>query len=754
MSIIAGERLTFRQSDGSQVTLIVNGDERYAHYQKEDGYTVVYDAARGRFCYADVVNGRFVSTGVSALAGSPPGVRRGLRESEAARRDKLERSPFGRRHVGAFAAAAAADSSLPSFTFGPSAGLLSGRRLSRGSVRGLTILVEFQDVSSSVTRDDVHELLNGTNYTRNGNACSAREYFARVSTNKLDYRNVVVGPYRLSQPQNFYIETLLIREALDLAIADGLDLRQFDSLNQGILDALNVLYAGRTQYVGNLWPHNHTLRLQRGTIRTDLYLLTSMGSSAADLSIGTFCHENGHLLCRFPDMYDYGERDGDNVKSEGIGAYCLMGSGNHNNFGRTPSPVCAYLRELAGWCDNVVEVDRPGEFQSRQGDYNTVIKHRTNRPNEYFIIENRSRAGLDEHLPANGLAVYHCDILGSNELQEGTASKHYQCALLQADGRRDLENNLNNGDGADLFGAIAGVALAFQTNPSTRMWDGADSGLEISAIGAPGDIIRFTIGRPEDPDPAASIRGQASPGSTIPDNNAAGISSRIAIGASGTAARLSVAVDISHTWIGDLVVELISPSGRVAVLHNRTGENQHNLLATFASGDVAALGAMVGEAIKGEWTLRVRDAAGADTGSLNKWSIELAVDAPAGPLRVEASPNLAIPDNTSAGVSHSVAFTNTGTARRVRAVVEIAHTWINDLRIELVSPGGRAAVLHGRTGGSQKNLNATFDSEGPAAPLAGMVGQPIAGNWTLRIADLEARDTGTLKKWSLEIVPG
>ena len=54
-----------------------------------------------------------------------------------------------------------------------------------------------------------------------------------------------------------------------------------------------------------------------------------MGRSADDLSIGTFCHENGHLLCRFPDMYDYGERDGDTVESAGIGGYCLMGSGNH-----------------------------------------------------------------------------------------------------------------------------------------------------------------------------------------------------------------------------------------------------------------------------------------------------------------------------------------------------------------------------------------------------------------------------------------
>jgi M6 family metalloprotease-like protein len=48
-------------------------------------------------------------------------------------------------------------------------------------------------------------------------------------------------------------------------------------------------------------------------------MLTGLGRQKVDLSIGTFCHESGHLLCRFPDMYDYGQRDGDFEKSQGTG---------------------------------------------------------------------------------------------------------------------------------------------------------------------------------------------------------------------------------------------------------------------------------------------------------------------------------------------------------------------------------------------------------------------------------------------------
>ena len=237
------------------------------------------------------------------------------------------------------------------------------------------------------------------------------------------------------------------------------------------------MYAGQTQYRGELWPHNWHIDLRFGAMRTDLYLLTSLGRTPADLSIGTFCHENGHLLCRFPDMYDYGERDDDSVKSAGIGSYCLMGAGNHNDSGRSPSPVCAYLRDLAGWCDNEIDLGTAAALEARHGDYNTVMKYRTSKPNEYFIVENRSRMGLDRGLPASGLAVYHCDILGSNELQQGSAAKHYQCALLQADGRRDLELDANQGDGDDLYGAIQGIALSAASSPNSREWDGRDFGL-------------------------------------------------------------------------------------------------------------------------------------------------------------------------------------------------------------------------------------------------------------------------------------
>ena len=614
MSGIYGEVLTFPQAAGPEIRLRVFGSHEHARYETLTGYTVVYDAALGTFCYAHKPDATLVSSGVVPDSPPPDGIVRHLTESPHAVR--------GGQHDGHD------DESQEALihhtvdrTFGPNQGLLNGRRLSIGNIRGLTILVNFSDVSSTTTAADVEQMTNSANYTLNGNTSSVRDYFLTVSSGKLDYTNTVVGPYTLSQPREFYMNNLLVEEALALAVADGVNLSDFDSQNEGIVDALNILYAGQSVYQGNLWPHNSYLEVSHGGIKTNLYLLTGLGRNPGELTIGTFCHENGHLLCRFPDMYDYGSRDNDDQDSAGIGRYCLMGSGNHLDFGRSPAPVCAYLRDLAGWCDNVVDLNVSGVYQARHGDYNTVMKYRTSKPNEYFVVENRARQGLDRALPASGLAIYHCDIFGSNEYQQGSETRHYQCALLQADGRRDLENDpRNQGDSEDLYADVAGIAITSTTNPSSREWDRRDSGLIVSDISEPGDTMTFTVGEAS---PALIATGQSAPALAIPDNLDGGVSDDIIIAASGVVQRLIVSVDITHTYIGDLLVEVLAPSGTRDILHARHGGSQDDLFMIYDSEEPGELNAMIGQPMRGVWTLRVSDRAGLDTGTLVRWEISI-----------------------------------------------------------------------------------------------------------------------------------
>jgi len=198
------------------------------------------------------------------------------------------------------------------------------------------------------------------------------------------------------------------------------------------------------------------------------------------------------MLCRFPDLYDYGKRDGDFEKSSGLGRYCLMSSGNHLDGGKTPSPISGYLRDLVGWCKRI-RISSPKRYGVNHGEYSTVYIYETDTLNEYFLIENRSNLNLDAYLPSSGLAVYHCDTLGSNEWQGGTYNEHYQCGLLQADGHLDLERYRNSGDHGDLFSNINGLVISHATSPSSNLWDGSESGLTIKDISPDGDTMTFEV---------------------------------------------------------------------------------------------------------------------------------------------------------------------------------------------------------------------------------------------------------------------
>jgi hypothetical protein len=185
---------------------------------------------------------------------------------------------------------------------------------------------------------------------------------------------------------------------------------------------------------------------------------------------------------------------------------------------------------------------------------------------------------------------------------------------LQADGHLDLELNYpNQGDSTDLFGAISGTALSHLTNPSSRQWAGADSLLILSDISAPGVSIQFTVGKQAGP---GSVRGEAFPGLQIPDDDPSEVSSKIGIDESGTAQHVKISVDITHTYIGDLVVELVGPSGQQAILHDKTGASRDNLVTTYDSASVQSLAAMVGQPVQGDWVLHVRDVVGKDIGTL------------------------------------------------------------------------------------------------------------------------------------------
>lgn len=102
---------------------------------------------------------------------------------------------------------------------------------------------------------------------------------------------------------------------------------------------------------------------------------------------------------------------------------------------------------------------------------------------------------------------------------------------------------------------------------------------------------------------------------SVPDQGAAIESAIVVTGREGNALEEArVQVDIKHSYIGDLVVELLAEDGTVYVLHNRSGGSADNLSATYTVN-------LSAKPLNGTWKLRVRDLSRGDVGELDRWSL-------------------------------------------------------------------------------------------------------------------------------------
>ncbi|MFC4071716.1 M4 family metallopeptidase [Actinoplanes subglobosus] len=104
---------------------------------------------------------------------------------------------------------------------------------------------------------------------------------------------------------------------------------------------------------------------------------------------------------------------------------------------------------------------------------------------------------------------------------------------------------------------------------------------------------------------------------TISDN--ATVNSPITISGCSRAASATSTVEIHivHTYVGDLVVSLVAPDGSVYTLRNRSGGSADNIDTTYTANLSSET------APNGTWNLRVQDAASADVGYINSWTLTL-----------------------------------------------------------------------------------------------------------------------------------
>lgn len=122
-------------------------------------------------------------------------------------------------------------------------------------------------------------------------------------------------------------------------------------------------------------------------------------------------------------------------------------------------------------------------------------------------------------------------------------------------------------------------------------------------------------------------------------------------------------------------------------------------------------------------------------------------------VELERTPDLAIPDHDPAGITDTIHVNRAGALESIEVSVDIDHTYRGDLQLTLIAPNGSTVRLFGRTtpvGDARDDLTATFATSNVPA-LTQLQRTPVAGPWSLRVADLAARDIGVLKSWKLSL---
>lgn len=497
-----GEEFTFVQPDGSYLAVRGWGNQYHAAFEALNGYTVVENPATGFYMYAKLsedgeqllssgARPREVAAGALGLA---PGLRIAPQAARARVRDGAILRPGGSRweqRRKQYKADLRAHLLAPDILPAPP------KRETVGDFVGLCLLIDFPDVRATISQEEVARFCNQPGYNGFGNHGSVHDYFLDVSGGRMHYTNLVTPWYTARQPRSYYTNERvpqpqrareLIREALAHFKRNGFDFSSLTTDGQEYVYATNVFYAGKrvNNWAKGLWPHAFHLltpyQLGPGMHNFD-YQITDMGQ---ELALGTFCHENGHMICDFPDLYDYG------AESSGIGDFCLMCSGS-NADKKNPTQVNAYLKYRAGWAASTASI-QPGRATA-EANANQFHLHRNSANQaEYFIIENRLASGRDQSLPSQGLAIWHIDERGDNKFEQMTQAQHYECALMQADGQCDLERDSSNrGDAGDLFPANGNTRFGPGTAPASRWWNGAPSGLQLDQISEAGLSMSFKV---------------------------------------------------------------------------------------------------------------------------------------------------------------------------------------------------------------------------------------------------------------------
>lgn len=297
--------------------------------------------------------------------------------------------------------------------------------------RGAVILVSYQDKAFSSSNEDMTQWAMGETYTYNGATGSVHQYFYDQSWGQYDMEIDVYGPVKVSKNGSYYGSNdssgddkhpdELVKEACILAHDScGADFSKYDANNDGYVDWVVILYAGKGEADGGakttIWPHQYELsytgmafNLDGKTVDHYCCLNEIDGQTNKRAGIGTFCHEFSHVM-GLPDLYAT-----NNASHHTMCEWDILDYGPYNNDGNTPPSYSSYERWFMGWTTPRVLTD-PEDVTLHElnaskeallmceGDTHNLDGVHPN-PTTFYLMEARNKEGWDTYLPGEGMLI-------------------------------------------------------------------------------------------------------------------------------------------------------------------------------------------------------------------------------------------------------------------------------------------------------------------------------------------------------------
>lgn len=306
-----------------------------------------------------------------------------------------------------------------------------------GSPKALVVLVEFSDTPFSLPdpKKSFDQYLNDTdsledygNYEAYNHG-SVRQYFSDMSDGNFTPVFDVVGPVTLSNSLAYYgadsggstdVRYMqMVKEALD-GVDSEVNFADYDSNSDGYVDLVFFIYAGYAESLGApsdaLWPkafNTSGYNYSYDGVKTGYCAISSELNGTPTsytteptkriTGVGLFCHEFSHTL-GLPDLYVNNAPDNQEMEY-----WDLMDNGEYTDHqGYTPTPYTPWEKAIMGWKE-LTELTTEGTHTLNADEAMKV----SGDNGEYIILHNVQKEGWASKLYGHGLLVYKICYTGS-----------------------------------------------------------------------------------------------------------------------------------------------------------------------------------------------------------------------------------------------------------------------------------------------------------------------------------------------------